>query len=162
VAGAHPCENGHLADSEYQRTIGEFGEQDTTKGGKARTLDLTPQAATVVEAWYAESRPDGDGALVFEREEGGHLTNGYVLRWFYRGLAQAGIARVGERGGRPRTFHSLRHTYARVVLEHGAELVWAQRQLGHSSVTLTADLYGRWSRAAEKSQAERLADAFAL
>jgi integrase len=35
-----------------------------------------------------------------------------------------------------------------------------QRQLGHSSITLTVDTYGHWGRAAEKSQAERLSGAF--
>jgi integrase len=76
-------------------------------------------------------------------------------------METAGVARVGE-GGRKRVFHSLRHTFARVALEGGAELTWVKEQLGHSSITLTVDLYGRWSRTARKAQAERLADAFRL
>jgi integrase len=35
-----------------------------------------------------------------------------------------------------------------------------QRQLGHSSVTLTVDVYGHWARSAEKAQAEKLGAAF--
>jgi integrase len=45
---------------------------------------------------------------------------------------------------------------ARLALQNGASLQWVQRQLGHSSITLTADVYGRWSRAAEKEQAAKL------
>ncbi len=38
----------------------------------------------------------------------------------------------------------------------GAQLEWVQAQLGHSSITLTRDVYGHWSRKAEKVAAERL------
>ncbi|MFL5914115.1 MAG: tyrosine-type recombinase/integrase [Gaiellaceae bacterium] len=136
-----------------------LGEQ-ATKSNEPRTVDLTPPAAAVLEAWYRES--GSDEGLVFEREEGGHLAPGYVTpQVLYPALERAGIPRMGERG-RKRDFHSFRHTFARIALEGGAEIVWVQRQLGHSSITLTVDTYGHWGRAAEKSQAERLAGAFAL
>jgi integrase len=137
-----------------------LGEQPSTKSGEPRTVDLTPQGAALLEGWYAESG-GGDG-LVFEREEGGHLTAKYLTaQVLYPALERAGIDRVGERG-RKRDFHSLRHSFARLALEGGAEIVWVQRQLGHSSITLTVDTYGAWARSAEKLQAERLAGAFPL
>ena len=37
-----------------------------------------------------------------------------------------------------------------------------QRQLGHSSITLTVDVYGGWERKAEKAEAEKLEGAFAV
>jgi len=127
------------------------------KSGEARTIDLTPQAAALFESWLAESGSDG---LVFEREEGGHLHGDYTRRSvLYPALERAGVPRVGERG-RERDFHSFRHTFARVALEHGAEITWVQKQLGHSSITLTVDLYGSWARSAEKAQAEKLGAAF--
>ena len=79
----------------------------------------------------------------------------------YPALKRAGIPRMGERG-RKRDFHSFRHSFARIALEGGAEIVWVQRQLGHSSITLTVDTYGSWARTAEKSQAEKLAGVFPL
>jgi len=127
------------------------------KSGEARTVDLTPQAAALFEAWLVEA---GDEGLVFEREDGGHLHSDYTRRSvLYPALERAGVERLGERG-RERDFHSFRHSFARIALEHGAEITWVQRQLGHSSITLTVDLYGAWARSAEKAQAERLRTAF--
>jgi integrase len=135
-----------------------FGET-RPKSGEARTLDLTPPVAKLLETWFTESGGEG---LVFEREQGGHLTSTYVLRQvLYPALERGGIPRLGERGGK-RTFHSLRHTFARIALEGGAEITWVQKQLGHSSIALTVDVYGDWSRVAKKAQAKRLAGAFKL
>ncbi len=127
------------------------------KSNEPRTVDLTPQAAALFEAWLVESGGEG---LVFEREDGGHLDSHYLtVHVLYPALERAGVPRVGERG-RKRDFHSFRHTFARIALEHGAEITWVQRQLGHSSITLTVDTYGSWARSAEKAQAEKLGAAF--
>jgi integrase len=127
------------------------------KSNEPRTVDLTPQAAALLEDWLVESGGEG---LVFEREGGGYLESRYLTRHvLYPALERAGVPRVGERG-RKRDFHSFRHTFARIALEHGAEITWVQRQLGHSSITLTVDTYGSWARSAEKAQAEKLGAAF--
>jgi integrase len=142
-----------------RRTYVEGVGEQAPKSGEARTIDLTPPAAAVLEQWL---KVDGDDGLVFEREEGGYLTSGFVLKSaLYAALERAGIPRVGE-SGRKRDFHSFRHTFARIALEGGAEITWVKEQLGHSSITLTVDLYGHWSRASKKAQAARLADAFVL
>jgi integrase len=129
-----------------------------TKSGEPRTVDLTPQAKRLLEQWYA--RTDGAG-LVFATETGGHLDGGRVLDVLYAAMHGAGVPRIGERGGR-RTFHSFRNTFARIALESGAQLTWVQAQLGHSSITLTRDVYGAWSRRAEKVEAQRLDGAFTV
>jgi integrase len=129
-----------------------------TKSGEPRTVDLTGQAKQLLETWYRQTSGEG---LVFERETGGHLDGGQVLDVLYAAMERALVPRVGERGGK-RTFHSFRNTFARIALEAGAQLTWVQAQLGHSSITLTRDVYGAWSRRAEKLEAQRLDGAFTV
>ncbi len=40
--------------------------------------------------------------------------------------------------------HDLRHTYTSLLLQQGESPEYVQRQLGHASIQLTCDLYGRW------------------
>jgi integrase len=143
---------------ERQFTGGE--EVETPKDREPRTIDLVPAAVEVLEEWL-ELRGPFEAGLLFEREIGGHLANEEARDLLYAAMKRAGIERIGERGGK-RDVHSFRHTFARIALEHGAELTWVQKQLGHSSITLTRDTYGHWSRKAEKVAAERLAGAFAV
>lgn len=139
-----------------QFTHGEL--VDRTKDDEPRVVDLVPAARNVLESWFADT---GDEGLVFENEAGGYLDDSRTRKTLYSAMENAGIPRVGERGG-TRDFHSFRHTFARVALENGAPLEWVQAQLGHSSITLTRDTYGHWSRKAEKIVAEKLEGAFAV
>jgi integrase len=40
--------------------------------------------------------------------------------------------------------HCLRHSYASLLLQAGESPAYVQRQLGHASIQLTVDTYGRW------------------
>lgn len=43
------------------------------------------------------------------------------------------------------TPHCLRHTFARLLLERGEDLLYVARQLG-DTLTITAEIYGKWAR----------------
>jgi integrase len=139
-----------------QFTAGELVEQP--KDAEPRIVDLVPAARELLEGWWSQA---GDDGFVFELETGGFLDGSNTRRVLYAAMQRAGIPRVGERGG-TRDFHSFRHSFARVALENGAQLEWVQSVLGHSSITLTRDTYGHWSRQAEKREAQRLEGAFAV
>jgi integrase len=97
--------------------------------------------------------------LVFSTGSGPLPYWAFTKQILYPALKRAGIDRVGPTGEQ-RTWHSLRHTYARITLENGAPLFWLSRQLGHSSVQVTQDVYGHFSRSARKTEAEKLEGVF--
>jgi integrase len=61
-----------------------------------------------------------------------------LRRELYPAMKRAGIDRVGPTGEK-RTFHSFRHTYAKLALENGRRITWLSRHLGHSSLKVTTD-----------------------
>jgi integrase len=57
------------------------------------------------------------------------------------------------------TPHSLRHTFASILLAEGKSPAYVQAQLGHASITLTVDTYGRWLPKGDKAAVDSLDDA---
>ena len=47
-------------------------------------------------------------------------------------------------GMRHRNPHDLRHTYATIMLMAHQSPAYVQKQLGHSSISITVDTYGHW------------------
>ena len=54
--------------------------------------------------------------------------------------------------------HSLRHSFASLLLQQGESPAYVQRQLGHASIQLTVDTYGRWLPAGNQAAVNRLDD----
>ena len=65
---------------------------------------------------------------------------------------------VERKAGLPLHFtpHSLRHTFASLLLQMGVSPVYVQRQLGHAPIQLTVDFYGRWLPMGNKAILDRL------
>jgi integrase len=53
-------------------------------------------------------------------------------------------------------FHSLRRTYASLLIQSGESLVYVQRQLGHSSIKMTVDTYTHLIPEASRQAVNRL------
>jgi integrase len=90
------------------------GQLSTPKNHERRDVDLTADLVELLGEWWGElGRPDDD-RLVFPGETAsGHLDPTTVLRReLYPAMAAANVPRVGPTGEK-RTFHSLRHTYAK-------------------------------------------------
>ena len=68
------------------------------------------------------------------------------------------MARVLKKAGLPLHFtpHCLRHTYASLMLQQGESPAYVQRQLGHASIQLTVDTYGKWLPMGNKEAVDRL------
>jgi integrase len=90
-----------------------------------------------------------DQGLVFTREDGRHLRPEYVTRHFLKLARDAGLP--------PIRLHDLRHTNASLALAAGVELKVVSERLGHSTTTITADLYTHVHRAVGRAAADKIA-----
>ena len=124
-----------------------------------RTIDLDDGTAHVLRAHREKQVQTGQavhdlGALVFPGRAG-HLMPVTPL--------QRELKRLGERvGDESVTFHSLRHFHATVALQQRQNVVVVSKRLGHSSVSMTLDIYGHtipgWQRSAAEAFAQAMED----
>jgi hypothetical protein len=56
------------------------------------------------------------------------------------------------------TPHSLRHTFASLLLQQGESPAFVKEQMGHASINITVDLYGRWLPKKNLAAIDRLDD----
>jgi integrase len=71
---------------------------------------------------------------VFLAPDGERVNDTTMRRLFYSCLTAAGLRRV--------RFHDLRHTFASLLIQKGANPKYIQQQLGHGSIKVTMDIYG--------------------
>jgi integrase len=83
----------------------------------------------------AERRGARLEALIFPSEIGGHIDEHNLRRRVWLPLLAAAELRHSR-------IHDLRHGYASLLIEAGAELQYVQGQLGHHSAAFTLRVYG--------------------
>jgi integrase len=77
------------------------------------------------------------------------MNNKNMLRRYFRPLLKA--------AGCPAVrFHDLRHTYASLLIEQGENIKYIQTQLGHSSPTVTLNVYAHLLKPTNQEAACRL------
>jgi integrase len=92
----------------------------------------------------------------------GYMNPQVILRReLYPAMERAGIARVGPTGEK-RTFHSLRHTFARIAVEQNRPIFWLSKHLGHSTLDVTSSVYGHFEKATRQREAQAMAGAFGV
>lgn len=141
-------------------TDGYFG---LPKNHERRDVDLTGDVVILLGSWWGELARPGDETLVFPADtRSGYLVPTTILkRELYPAMERARIPRTGPTGQK-RTFHSLRHTFAKRALESGRQITWLSKHLGHSSLKVTTDVYGHWERAERKREAELMEGIFGV
>jgi integrase len=117
---------------------------DSPKSGHGRTVEMSSGLAEALRrlevARKAETLKRGWPELppwVFCTPEGRPVPTRTIGRAFAGALKAAGL---------PPHFtpHCLRHSFASLLLQQGESPQYVQEQLGHASITLTVDTYGRW------------------
>jgi integrase len=136
------------------RRIIQRGRVGSPKNGKGRVVDV-PQTtmevlAKIRDVRQAEAAVDGTEArwLFPGRAPDLPIRAGRVQEAFLKVLRAAGIRKI-----RP---HDLRHTYATLAIQAGVPLLTVSRQLGHASISTTADLYTHAVPGSNRAAAEAL------
>ena len=116
-----------------------------------RRIDLGPTLMLELKKWKLASGKNGLG-LVFCNEAGTPLDHDNLYkRHFLPALEAANLPRI--------RFHDLRHTYASIMIEQGENLKYIQTQLGHSSPTVTLNVYAHLMKPTNQEAACRLENA---
>lgn len=97
------------------------------KGDKDRITVLSPHLLTVLRTYFLQYRPQ---EYLFEGPNGGPYSASSVRKVLQRAVAKAGIAKEIKP-------HTLRHSFATHLLEHGTNLRYIQTLLGHTSAKTT-------------------------
>jgi len=142
-----------------QRSIdNKTGEIGTPKNGTARHVDLSLELLDTLKKHKVgvteQTLREGWGQMpewVFPTVKKGPIQYLSVWKAFKKVLKAAKL---------PDHFalHSLRHTFATLHLElDQGRLLYVSRQLGHSSISITADVYAKWLKPTDKAAADSLA-----
>ena len=115
-----------------------------------RAIDCPPSLIQELRLWKLAS-PRNDLDLVFANDAGEAMNySNMVQRHFFKGLKKAEIPRI--------RFHDLRHSYASLLLHQGENIKYIQTQLGHSSPTVTLNVYSHLMKKENQEAACRLED----
>jgi len=133
----------------------EIGETKTKNS--RRTVTLPAEALTELRAHRIRQNQERlrlgeaweDGDLVFPSTVGTPLDQRNVIRLFKGALARASLPQSTR-------FHDLRHASASIALAAGVDLKVISQRLGHSTITITADLYTHVVRQLDADAADRM------
>jgi integrase len=137
-----------------ERKTGALAEPKTERSRRVLRLPL-PVTVTLrrlrarQDAERSAARVWNAAGYVFTNRTGGPLDSTNVTQTFQTVLERAGIRR--------QRFHDLRHAFATLQLEAGAELFDVSRALGHADIGTTANVYGHFTEAMADRMADRMA-----
>lgn len=138
---------------QLQRGSGDLVPTKTRLSARTLSLPLPLVALlrrhrTAQDAERAAARVWDARGFVFASRVGGPLDGPNVTADLVAVLRRAGLPRI--------RFHDLRHSFATLQLEQGADIAEVSRALGHSTITTTADVYGAFTRSMRERTAQRM------
>jgi integrase len=115
--------------------------RETTKSGRERAVVVSDEMAAVLRRWKAQRLEErlafgpayDDAGWLSCEADGSPIAPDTLSARFNALERRAGVRHLG--------LHSCRHTHATLALAGGARLDVVSRQLGHSSVSVTGDIY---------------------
>lgn len=143
----------------YSTDVGIYEDTPKTERSKryvslpAETMQLLKQ----YRAWQNGERLRlgeyyQDQGFVFAQDTGGPMHPDSVTTWLSRFSKRHGLPHVNA--------HAFRHTMASMLYFNGVDSVSISKRLGHTQVSTTANIYAHVMEAADKKNADILADVF--
>lgn len=127
------------------------------KSGKTRRIFLNPEALRKLQAWkkdqeiWCARRGIPPCKYCFNNSSGG-VMNPATLTALFRIWGK----KYGITGFRP---HKLRHTMATISISNGADVISVSNKLGHSTPSITLDVYSHGNEEAQRRANQALARA---
>jgi integrase len=121
-----------------------------------RTIPLGPIVVNALRIWKLQCKHD----LVFPTSTGKPLTRGSLMDYFLK-PAQVAAGVVDGNAKAKYAAHAFRHFYASWLINReqdgglGLPIKTVQTRLGHSSITMTSDIYGHLFRSDDGEAIER-------
>jgi integrase len=134
---------------------------DTKNETSARPVKLSRSAFLLLKeykAWQDEQKENcgaywkNKRGFVFTHEDGAVINPDNLTRWFTEFARDNGFDGIHV--------HSLRHSYASLMIADGTPIVVVSKRLGHSNVGTTANIYSHMIQSAEE-KAAKVGDQFA-
>ncbi|MDQ0275732.1 integrase [Arthrobacter silviterrae] len=133
---------------------GQVVENPTKTASGRRTVDLDDRsvgAFVALQILQAQEQTDGQEAYtasgyVFTMEDGRPLKPQYATRLFDRIRVNAKLPKL--------TLHGSRHEHAALMIASGVDIAVVSKRLGHSSISITSDIYGHLIGSASRDAAQ--------
>lgn len=125
--------------------------ETTPKNGNSRFVNIPAETVAILRHYRAEQAKlrlaNGDRwkdtGYIFTRDDGLPMNPTSITAW---------LNKFSERHGLPHIHpHSFRHSVASILISAGTDIVTVSKQLGHTQVSTTADIY---SHAIEEAKAQ--------
>ena len=135
---------------------------ETKSARSRRTVSLSPSMVRLLARHRAQQSAERllagnlweESGFVFTTELGRPADPRNLLRATTIAAKKRNVRRVGV--------HTLRHTYATTALLNRVPIHVVGRNLGHSSIAITADIYGHLTDEPAQSAAQVVSDALGL
>lgn len=138
----------------------KLGIISKTKTGKERRVDMSDQLKECLRELFTlrkeEALKSGRGSVneIIFNKDGNYIEQNFIRRVFKKILVKAGIREI--------KLHATRHSYASQMLSRGTSPVYVKEQLGHSSIQITVDVYGKWIKNKDRNIVNILDDSDTL
>lgn len=136
---------------------GRIVDKGTKTDAGQRTVDLDDRATGALIGWQIKQQEEQEAGqeayspsgYVFTMEDGRPLKPQYATRLFESLRVKAGLPKL--------TFKGQRHEHASLMIAAEVDIAVVSKRLGHSSISITSDIYGHLIGSASRNAAENAA-----